>query len=406
MLKHWLWLTRCKGIGCITAKKLIKKFGSAEVLYALTWEHCQQAGLSPALSKSLMNKDMGDIEEVIARCDAQKIRILTYGDSLYPERLRQIPDPPMVLYYKGVLPDIDREVAVAVVGTRNCSNYGMIQTKQMASLISLSGGIVVSGGARGIDTVALTSALGSVMPVVCVLAGGLDSYYPEENTRLFRNIINHGCLISEYPPGVKPRSTHFVARNRLISGLSLAVLVVEAPRHSGSLITARLALGQNRDVYTIHRVDRSERSMGNEDLIASGCEAVKDGWQILQHYTHLYPNHIMDGRTEAAAQRLQEIRFKGKYRVYSPVIMEQRGYYNPEAELHDTEDGRYYGAVREMQLTDDEERIMSLFGNEPLEMDTIIARCGMSPSDTGMILTMLQLKKRIIKNFGNSYQRL
>ncbi|MBR4308302.1 MAG: DNA-processing protein DprA [Oscillospiraceae bacterium] len=406
MLKHWIWLTRCKGIGCITAKKLIKKFGSAEVIYALTWEHCREAGLSPKVAEAVMNKDMGDIEQVIEQCARLRIRILTYGDSLYPERLRQIPDPPMVLYYKGTIPDVDREATIAVVGTRSCSNYGMVQAKQFSSLIALSGGIVVSGGARGIDTVALSSALSSIMPVICVLAGGLDDYYPRENTGLFHFICEHGCLISEYPPGTQPRSTNFLARNRLISGLSLGTLVVEAPRKSGSLTTASMALHQNRDVYTIHRPDMGERCMGNEDLIASGCEAVKDGWEIMARYAHLYPDRILDGRTDEAAKRLQEIRCNNKYIIYSPVLTEQRGYCNPEAPVNDTENTRYYGQASEFRLTEEEERIMNILGVEPLDMDTIIARSGMSPSETGMALTMLQLKKRIIKNFGNSYQRL
>lgn len=405
MLRHWIWLSRCKGIGHVSAKKLLRMFGTAENIYSLTYEQCLSAPRLPQrIIDSIMDKDMGDIDEIVARCDQLGIRFVTYADCLYPERLRQIPDPPIVLYYKGTLPNIDKEAVIGIVGTRASSNYGIVQAKQYASLIALSGGVIVSGGARGIDTVALHSGLGSILPVICVLAGGLDEYYPPENRGLFEAICQHGCVISEYPPGQRPHPKNFLARNRIISGLSVGLLVVEAPKGSGSLTTARYALEQNRDVYTIRRADGGERCMGNQELLDAGCEAVKDGWDILSHYLFRFPNLLIDGRTAEAARILYQARFGANTAVYSPVLREPFGFGGSTAPS--TPDSAPYKVERPRDLTEVECKVLSVFDHGPVEMDTIIARSGLSPADVGFALTTLQIKKRIIKNFGNSYQRI
>lgn len=408
MLRHWIWLSRCKGVGPVTAKKLLGIFGTAEKIYSLTYEQCRKTeGLSERLIASLMDKDMGDIDDLVSRCDQLGIHFVTYADSLYPDRLRQIDDPPVVLYYKGTLPAIDQEAVIGIVGTRKCSNYGIVHAKQFSSLIALSGGVVVSGGARGIDTVALSSALGSIMPVICVLAGGLDEYYPKENKPLFEAIIRHGCLISEHPPGEKPYPKRFLERNRIISGLALGTLVIEAPKGSGSLSTAYHALAQNRDVYTIRRADLSERCMGNEELIQSGCEVVKDGWEVLRQYSYQFRERLIDGRSKEAAQILYHVRFGSSTAVYSPILDPCRTPALPRKDAVSPATGqKTCETLNDPQLTESENKVLSVFGAEPLEMDTVIMRAGLSPAETGIALTMLQLKKRIIKHFGNSYQRI
>lgn len=182
MLKHWIWLTNRKGIGTVGRAKLLRLFGSAERVYALTERECRETeGFEAGWLEGVMDKSLDTSLKILEDCDNKGISVLTYGDTAYPDRLRNLPDPPAVLYYRGNLPEIDTEAVIGIVGTRKCSAYGLLHAKQFAKLIAASGGIVVSGGARGIDTMALRGALDSAMPVICVLGCGVDVPYPPEN---------------------------------------------------------------------------------------------------------------------------------------------------------------------------------------------------------------------------------
>ncbi len=394
---------------------------------ATQYEAISPKGMRKNWYEPLLDKDLTEAERIVGECERHKISIITYNDPAYPNRLKDIYDPPCVLYCKGTLPDVDREAAVGIVGTRRCTNYGLIRTKQLASLIALSGGVVVSGGARGIDTMALYGAMNSYMPAICVLAGGLDQYYPRENRKLFEDITRQGCLLSELPPGVIPVPNYFVARNRLISGLSIAVLVTEAPKGSGAMTTAELALSQNRDVFTIERADAGRHSQGNEELIQSGCEVVRDGWELLSRYAHLYPDRIRDGRGREAMQLQWQKQFGKTFVLRSPresQVAEILGYEEiqsapvtpvperpvatqtpiPPCEERQAPAGSQCGKTED--LPESESRILGIFGTDPIELDEIIMRSGMDATAVATALTMLQIKKRITKCYGNSYQRL
>ena len=393
---------------------------------ATQYEAVSPPGMRKNWYESLLDKDLTEPERIVGECERHKISIITYNDPAYPNRLKDIYDPPCVLYCKGTLPDVDREATVGIVGTRRCTNYGLIRTKQLASLIALSGGVVVSGGARGIDTMALYGAMNSYMPAICVLAGGLDQYYPRENRRLFENITRQGCLLSELPPGVVPVPNYFVARNRLISGLSIAVLVTEAPKGSGAMTTAELALSQNRDVFTIERADAGRHSQGNEELIRSGCEVVRDGWELLSRYAHLYPDRIRDGRGREAMQLQWQKQFGKTFALRSPsesqvteILSEeiypaaatpaQESPMAPDAPIPPCEERKVPAddqCGKTQDLPELESRILGIFGRDPMELDEIIMRSGMDATAVATALTMLQIKKRIIKCYGNSYQRL
>ncbi len=416
MHKHWIWLTQRKGIGPVGCQKLLSAFGSAEQVYEMDREQYRTVeGFRKNWEESLMDKNLEEAEKVVQDCDRLGIRIITFQDRVYPERLKQIYDPPCVLYCKGELPRIDKEPVVAVVGTRRCSNYSLIICKQLATLIATSGAIVVSGGARGIDTMALTCALGGIAPVICVLAGGLDEYYPRENKGLFDRIAKNGCLLSEYPPGVKTYPTAFVGRNRLISGLSIATLVVEAPKGSGALTTADFALSQNRDVFTVYRPGGGKLTQGNEELINAGCEVVKDGWELLSRYVPQFPKTLIDGRTKEAMKKLYCKRYGGLFTVSAPALdptgnQENTSVSEPMADCSEEEPLSVPETPMQGELPEDlpetEGLIYAVIGSEPIELDVIIAKTGMEPTTVCTALTMLQIKKRIIKCYGNSYQRL
>ena len=246
--------------------------------------------------EGVLDKDLSAAEQILVDCDDKDIHIVCYHMDEYPDRLRSLPDAPPVLYYRGSLPNFDDEAAIAVVGTRKCSAYGLLHAKQFSRLIAASGGMIVSGGARGIDTMALRGALDSMMPVACVLGCGVDVVYPPENRFLFRDIVAHGCLLSEYPPGTRPDRGNFPARNRIISGLSVGVLVIEAPEQSGALITAQHALEQGRDVFAIPGNIGVKNNEGTNRLLREGAQMVTDGWELLSNYTYLFPGKLADAR--------------------------------------------------------------------------------------------------------------
>ena len=283
MQKHWVWLATRSGIGVRGRAELLRRFGTAERIYAMDRAALQaEEGLRRSWLEPLLDKTLDGAERILAQCDRFDIRLLTYAEPAYPERLRNIADPPALLYYQGRLPDFDHEAAIAVVGSRRCSAYGLLHAKQFSRLIAASGGLVMSGGARGIDTMALQSAMDLPEPVVCVLACGLDIAYPPENGQLFAQIASRGCLLSEYPPGTSPMRGNFPVRNRILSGLSVGVLVVEASAQSGALITARLALEQGRDVFAIPGNLGVASCEGTNRLLREGALMPENGWELLQ----------------------------------------------------------------------------------------------------------------------------
>ncbi len=401
MLKHWIWLTQCKGIGTLGCARLLRMFGTAERIYELTEAQCKKTeGFDKRWLEGILDKDTSEAEGILQDCDNQNIQILVYSDSAYPERLRNIVDPPAVLYYKGTLPDFDQEAVIGIVGTRRCSAYGMLQAKQFSNLIANSGGIVVSGGARGIDTMALSGALDSLMPVVCVLGCGVDVVYPKENNRLFQAVCQHGCVMSEYPPRTQALPGHFPVRNRIISGLSVGVLVVEAPEKSGALITANLALEQGRDVYTIPANIGAKHGAGSNRLLQEGAMAVLDGWEVLENYIHLFPEKLSDGRSRKSIQTLYQTRFGASLPVYSPIT--QLDGVTPKI----VEKPPIKAEVDTKNLSAEEQTVLGVMETEPLHSDVIIERSALPPARVLATLTMLQIKGKVVKLGGNYYKCL
>ena len=229
---------------------------------------------------------------MLADCARDGQFILTMGDSLYPNRLRTIFDPPILLYGKGALPVFDDEVAVTVVGTRSCTPYGVRAASQLGYELSKQGALLVSGMAKGIDGEALKGALRAGGFTAAVLGGGADVIYPAENRRLYQDIAATGVILSEYPPGTVPKADHFPVRNRLLSALSLATVVVEAPEKSGALITATTALEQGREVFAVPGPFDAPMSRGTNALIREGAGLVCEAWDVLSFYESRYPHKL------------------------------------------------------------------------------------------------------------------
>ena len=249
---YWIWLSLAVTPGSSTFKKLLTKFRSAEEVY--TAEDCAIASAVSSRSKdysALRDKDLKRAKAIFEYCTSKNIGILTYADRNYPSQLKEIPTPPVLLYYRGVLPDFDNSFFVSVVGTRRLSDYGRKNAFAISYDLARAGAIIVSGMATGIDGVSHAGALAAGKLTVAVIGSGIDVLYPKEHGRLAREIVKAGCVLTEYAPGTKPKKNNFPVRNRIISGLTPATLVIEGRERSGALITARHAKEQERALYAL-----------------------------------------------------------------------------------------------------------------------------------------------------------
>jgi len=271
--RAFLQLQLCSDVGPIRTRRLIDHFGSIDAVLGASMTELQRVeGIGPVISESIFkSRSNGAVEKEIDRAGECGLRILSYGDDDYPEPLRHIPDPPICLYIKGIWRPTDA-VAVAIVGTRKCSQYGREQAIRFGEILARAGFTIVSGLARGIDGYAHRGAIRGGGRTIAVLGNGLPQIYPSEHEALADEIVACGSLISEIPLDVQPASENFPRRNRIIAGLSLGVVVVEAGRKSGALITARLANEYNREVFALPgRVDHPEQTAGVNKLIRDGA---------------------------------------------------------------------------------------------------------------------------------------
>ena len=299
----WLALARVKGLGAVSFKKLTTRFVDPTAAFSAALTELEQVeGLHrDAIDGIVAFSDWAEIDEEIERARDAGIAIVPFTNPNYPARLRTIADPPPFLYVKGnILTDDDK--AVAIVGSRSASEYGRRVARDLArGLVSL-GFTVVSGMARGIDGSAHESALQSGGRTIAVLGSGVERAYPAEHETLYRRIGENGAVLSELPIGTRPLAFNFPARNRLISGLSLGVVVVEATEKSGSLITATLAVEQGREVFAVPGEVGSSRSRGAHRLIRQGAKLVESVDDIIEEIAP----QLLD-RTGSATQRAPRV---------------------------------------------------------------------------------------------------
>jgi DNA processing protein len=283
-LDYWLALVGVEGLGVRGAHKLIQHFGSAQAVYMASLTELESCGLPAPVAQSIFAqaglKEAEKEREATAKAGYQ---LITYASDDYPRLLKQIPDPPMVLYARGDVKVLS-EHAVAVVGTRRPTAYGSAVAERLAHDLALRKLVIVSGLARGIDSASHRGALEGMGRTVAVLGSGVDVIYPRENKRLAEKIMESGAVISEFPLGTAPAPENFPIRNRIISGLSLGVVVVEGAEYSGSLITARLALEQNREVFAVPGNITSAQSFGPNQLIKDGAKLVDQWVDVVEEF--------------------------------------------------------------------------------------------------------------------------
>lgn len=278
-LFHWVALALTPGVGPRTARLLREKFGQIEEIFKASRADLVAAGVEPDAVKELLDGDLPRrAEREIKQAQKLDIHIIPLDSERYPRLLKEIYDPPIVLYVNGNLDAATRQPCISIVGTRTPSNYGVHVAENLATDLAKLGITIVSGLARGIDTAGHRGALAAKGQTVAVLGSGVDVIYPKENYRIAGRIAENGAVISEFPLGMYPAPQNFPIRNRIISGLSLGTVVVEASEYSGSLITTRMALEQNREVFAVPGYVTSPKSFGPNYLIKQGAKLVQS-WQ-------------------------------------------------------------------------------------------------------------------------------
>ncbi|MBI4845465.1 MAG: DNA-protecting protein DprA [Candidatus Omnitrophica bacterium] len=353
------------GLGSVKITALLSHFGKPSRIFQASIQElmgCADIGnILAGRIKSVVSS--GAFEKELKLINSLGVKIVTLNDPEYPGMLRQIYDPPVVLYARGNI-DFLNKISVAIVGCRRASLYGLRQAEQIASSLSMKGVCVVSGLARGIDTAAHKGALNACGSTVAVLGSGLGCVYPEENINLSRKIIENGVLISEFPLLMPPLKGNFPRRNRIISGLCRAVVVIEAARRSGSLITANFALSQNRDVFALPGTVGSVNSQGTNNLIKQGAKLI-----------------------ESAEDILEELSF-------------------PEYNIQNRES--YATLENSCQLSDFDEKtkhVLELLDNEPQHIDVLVKNSKESFSNIYKILLELQIKGLIRELEGKRFAK-
>ncbi|MDD3347293.1 DNA-processing protein DprA [Oscillibacter sp.] len=385
MLKFWLWLAELPGLSNQLRLALLRHFGTPEnVFYADSGEILLTEGISVESAVLLKNHDLTTAERILAECQRLSQHILTIQDAAYPSRLKNIYDPPCLLYWKGHLPAFDEELAVAVVGTRTCTPYGVSCAEKLGYGLAGGGAMVVSGLAKGIDGAAIRGALRAGGITAGVVGGGLDVQYPYENRYLYEDMAAAGVLLSEYPPGTEPAGRHFPARNRILSGLCAAALVVEAPERSGALITAETALEQGRDLFAVPGPIDAPASVGCNRLIREGAGLVTDAWDILCEYEARFPEKL---RETPARQTPKTLGYQART-------------VTPPKEVAPTL------SLSAASLTDDQIALLRVLSDEEETLvDDLIEKTGIPTRRVLSALTVLEIENLVRQHSGKRYTR-
>ncbi len=359
-LYFWLALSFVPGVGRITYRKLVNRFDSPRLVFETPLEKLKEV-VNEKTAQAIKSFDRKDrVKEELSLMKKFLVSLVTYKDSRYPKNLGQIYDPPPFLYVKGELREED-ERSVAIVGSRRATNYGRLVAEKIGSALAARGITVVSGMARGIDSHAHKGALSVEGRTIAVLGNGLDIVYPPENSKLFSQIVAQGAVISEFPMSTPPEGSNFPTRNRVISGLSLGVAVVEASSRSGSLITAKLALDQGREVFAVPGMIDSVTSKGTHQLIKEGAKLVETPSDILEELPPCFSS------------------------------------------LDDSSPRQKKGGEEILGLSREAQSILKFLGKEPIHIDTITKKSGLETYLVSSLLLDLELKDLVLQLPGKMF---
>lgn len=300
-----IWFSLACGQANAEFQPLLEQYGTPYDIFNADESEIETLPISPRFKRALCHKSLQQSQQIIEFCRRNAVGLLFWQDDDYPKSLRPLRDPPVLLYYRGTLPDLSRRLCMSLVGTRSMSEYGKRMAYKIGYELAAAGTVVVSGMALGNDSVATAGALNAGGQVVAVLGCGVDIAYPYDHEKLCDEIIRHGVVMSEYPPGTPPIGSHFPVRNRIISGLSQGTVVIEGNLRSGALITAKTAILQGRDIYAFPGNVGETNSAGTNQLISDGAAMVLRARDVLDNYTFLYRDSL-DLRRLADAEKTSE----------------------------------------------------------------------------------------------------
>lgn len=373
--KYWIWLTLAIGFNNPKQKRIYNTYESIAEFYNGGIDEWRLLGIfSDKEIHRLSKTTITEALSVIDKCNKLGYSIVCIDEKEYPEKLRNIYAPPCALYVWGKLPDFDNRLSIAMVGTRNATQYGVMASHVLSSSLSKLGAIIVSGGALGIDSASHTGALQAQGTTVCVLGCGIDHEYLMTNASMRKNISQTGAVISEYPPATKSLPHHFPVRNRIISGLSDGVIVVEADEKSGSLITVNHALEQGREVFAVMGNINSRYSTGTNKMIKDGATPVTSYIDVIE----AFPNYEIS--TDDVVDITKNIRNSSEM--------------NSEPVKHKTG----------LDLSDTVLKIYHCITNEPVHIDQIVMKTGLPVSKVLQSLTELELLSLISCRQGRLYK--
>ena len=379
-MQYWAWLSSMTDVSAAAKAALLAHFGDAESIYRAS--EAQMKTAVPDLKKTelaeLTFHELDRAREILRQCERQHLQLVTINDSAYPRRLRNIYAPPAVLYVEGRLPELDEEAAVTVAGTRKASPYGLKMARELGWEISNCGGLVISGLTRGIDE---TAAYGALLSGRCV--GVLGVAHEKERSSLARDVAARGCLISEYPPGSPSFRSFFRDRNRITAGLSVALVIVEAPEGSGALLLARDAIEQGRDVYAVPGNVDAPNSAGILTLLQNGAKPVRSGWDVLCEFERRFPGRLHEKTTAAPAAAAAP---KPAPSAPVPSVSEEKSV--------DKTDSAGYIDLREQLsgLSEDQLKIITAIEEGGSHVDDIIEATQLGTARVLSQLTVLQIK--------------
>lgn len=387
-LSYWIWLSNAE-LSVRTKAALMEHYGDAETaFFAPAGEFAHIEGVSRADAAILERRDMSDTARIIEECQAQGLSVISYQDSAYPSRLRNIYAPPPVLYIKGRLPAVDDNAVIAVVGTRKATPYGLKMARTIAGEIVRCGGIVISGLTHGIDAAAAEGALSA--GGICV--GVLGTAHQDDAGVLYAGVAERGAVISEYAPGSPAQRSFFRDRNRITAGLSVGAVAVEAPEKSGTRLFVAEAAAQGKEIFAVPGNADAKMSAGTIDMLKDGAKPVTCGWDVVSEFEYLFPGKLR----KAPASRGEMRRIEAESVENAPVLQKET------KKVIDKENGRRYIDLKDQlrDLSETQLKIITAVDNGGTHIDDIIETTGLGTATVLAQLTVLEIKGYIRREAG------
>lgn len=396
-LKYWLWLSSLTGVRTRTKRLLLERYGGVrEVYFAPRGDFAALGGLTEQECSALEDKSFDRAHEIMRSCEELGVDIKTIQDADYPRRLAAIYDPPAVLYVRGRLPVVDEKAAIAVVGTRRASSYGLKMAARLGYEITRCGGLVISGLTAGVDVTAAQGALMAGGSCIGVLGSPIDDLGWGGETA--QDVAAVGAVISEYPPGARRHPACFRARNRITAGLSIAAVVVEAPKKSGALLFADEAASQGKEVFAVPANADSENAAGGLELIMDGAVPVTCGWDVLCGFAGRFPGVHDPGQ----ARKMPES-YTGAITAAAaaPPPPEEPG---GQKDVDKPQGVEYIDLRKQLEgLTGAQLAIVTALERPSTHIDDVIERTGLPAQEVLSELTMLQISGLVIQEPGKRF---